>query len=84
MIEDATSPSLRSPQIAWRHYVPRICQNGEKNEAGNILKTKGRKSGFRKNEAENILQTKQLTQSRGDSQKDLTICPREETQNRPS
>jgi hypothetical protein len=78
-------------------------KSGKKNEAGNILKTKGRERGFRKNEAENILKTKQLTQHRGDSKKaenilktkqltkhrgnspkDLTICPWEGTQNRPS
>jgi hypothetical protein len=41
----------------------------QKNEAENILKTKGRDRGSRKNEAEKILKTKQLTQRRGDSQK---------------
>jgi hypothetical protein len=40
-------------------------QGCKKNEAGNILKTKGRGRGFRKNEAENILKTKQLTKHVG-------------------
>jgi hypothetical protein len=37
----------------------------QKNEAGNILKTKGRGRGFQKNEAENILKTKQLPKTVG-------------------
>ena len=48
---------------------------GNKNEAENILKTKGRKRWFLKNEVENILKTSQLAKTAGGrNSSDILSC----------
>jgi hypothetical protein len=49
------SPSYSPSQVPWRHYVHEILKSDIKNEAVNLLKTKGRKFDFSHGEAVNIL-----------------------------
>jgi hypothetical protein len=73
---------MRSPDgyVSWRHSVPRTLKKDIKNEAENLLKTKGRNFEFSHGEAENILKRGRLpkmegTQSPGDK---LSSLPAED------